>query len=42
MAVRVPQLALRKANIERVLAVLSTIDTLHKTQTTILTPDRSF
>ena len=34
-AVKVPQLALRKANIERVLAVLNTIDTLHKTQPTI-------
>ena len=34
-AIKVPQLAVRKANLESLLGVLSTIDTLHKTQPTI-------
>ena len=34
-AIKVPQLAVRKANLESVLGVMSTIDTLHKTQPTI-------
>jgi len=34
-AIRVPQLAVRASNLESLLGVLSTIDTLHKTQPTI-------
>ena len=34
-AIKVPQLSIRRNNIERVLGVLATIDTLHKTQPTI-------
>ena len=34
-AIKVPQLAVRKANLESLLGVLSTVDTLYKTQPTI-------
>ena len=34
-AIRVPQLVVMKTNLEAVLGVMSTIDTLHKTQPTI-------